>query len=160
MTTNDQARTLTTRLDPPTADTVEPTALTDRYVALWNESDPAKRRSLVEAVWAPSGGQILLSAPEEVRTVARSLGFDTVTFEARGHDSLFERVTRAFEEFVAPGTYRFRRQGDAVRISAGMVSFKWEMIDMKTGEVAGAGVNVLLLENDGRVRVDHLMVEP
>lgn len=44
--------------------------LTDRYVAVWNEPAPDRRRQRIAELWAPGGGQILVDPPEKVRAAA------------------------------------------------------------------------------------------
>lgn len=137
--------------------TDDPRALVERYVELWMEPDPAARRRRVEAVWAPDGQQIL-QPPAELRGTARALGFPHATLTVRGHDALEFRVTRAHEEFVASGRCAFRACGDAVRVGDA-VKFRWEMRSTADGAVAGAGVDVLLLDEKDRVRVDYQFID-
>jgi hypothetical protein len=77
--------------------------------------------------------------------------------QARGHAELEARVARAYEEFVAPGTFHFRPRDNAVRLGDA-VKFGWEMIDAG-GEVAGAGLEFVLLDPDGRIRSDYRFIE-
>src|SRR5690348_1309538 len=41
----------------PMTDTIETTTLGDRYIALWNEPDPAARRAMIRELWATDGSQ-------------------------------------------------------------------------------------------------------
>jgi hypothetical protein len=68
-----------------------PTELVERYVALWNEPDPERRRATVRALWTEDGGQIL-HPPKELREQAAALGFFASVLEARGHAALEQRV--------------------------------------------------------------------
>ncbi|WP_327682319.1 hypothetical protein [Kitasatospora sp. NBC_00458] len=124
-----------------------------RYVALWTESDAARRRAAVEELWAPDGVH-LLQPPEEIRKQAAELGFGGTALEARGHDALEERVTRAYEEFVAGGEFTFRGSGEAVRLRDA-VRLTWEMVAVAGGEVVGGGVDVLVLDGAGRIVTDY-----
>ena len=45
------------------------TELADRYVALWNEPDPDRRRQLIAGLWTEDGSHIL-QPPQEIREVA------------------------------------------------------------------------------------------
>jgi hypothetical protein len=47
--------------------------LVDRYVAVWNEPDSARRREAVRELWTADGVQ-LLQPPQEVRQAAAALG--------------------------------------------------------------------------------------
>jgi hypothetical protein len=44
--------------------------LCDRYVAVWNERDPKRRRAMVAELWAPDGEHLLVP-PQEVRQARR-----------------------------------------------------------------------------------------
>lgn len=129
----------------------------DRYVQLWNESDPEQREQAVRELWAPAGRQVL-QPPEDLRDRAAALGFPAATLEVRGHAELNVRVTRAHTEFVAPGTFTFRRRSEPVRLQD-VVTFTWEMVPVAGGDIAGIGRDVLLLDDDGRIRVDYQFIE-
>jgi hypothetical protein len=130
--------------------------LVERYVAMWNEPDAALRRAAVESLWAPDALHVV-RAPEELRAGADRLGFADLLMESRGHEALVYRVARAYEEFVAPGTFVFRYVGDADRLRD-VVTFRWEMVPRGGGEVAGTGLEVLLLGVDGRIAADYQFV--
>jgi hypothetical protein len=78
-------------------------------------------------------------------------------FEARGHDALEVRVTRSYEEFIAPGEFIFRARDNAARLDD-VVKFNWEMVRTSDGTVAAVGLEVFLLD-DGRIRIDHQFIE-
>ena len=130
--------------------------LADRYVAVWNEPDAGLRRTAVRELWTEDASHVL-QAPQEVRRTAGELGFATAVFEARGHAELERRVSRAHQEFVAPGTFTFRSRGDADRLHD-VVKFTWEMV-AGNGDLAGVGLEVVLLAPDGRIRHDYQFIE-
>jgi hypothetical protein len=130
------------------------TDLADRYVAVWNEPDHDRRRAAVHALWSDDAIHTLVP-PQEMRDRAAELGV-AVDLEARGHDSLEERVARAHDEFVARGGYLFRPAGEAQRLRD-LVKLRWEMV--QGDEVAVAGLQILLLDDDGRIRRDYQFVE-
>ncbi|MPZ81826.1 MAG: hypothetical protein GEV28_16070 [Actinophytocola sp.] len=132
-----------------------PTELADRYVAVWNEPDPDARRAAVGELWAEDGAH-LLQPPEQVVETAAGLGLDPV-FEARGHDALEVRVRLAYEEFVAPGEFTFRRRKDVARVHD-VVKLSWEMVSTSDGAVAGGGTDVLVLDATGRIRADYQFI--
>jgi hypothetical protein len=72
----------TATITPATA-----TGTVDRYVAVWNEPDPAARRSAIAGLWAPDGTEFVHEK------------------QFRGHEELAARVTGAHEAFVATGKY-------------------------------------------------------
>jgi hypothetical protein len=76
----------------------------------------------------------------------------------RGRSHALEaRVTSAYEEFIAPGEFSFRRRDDVKRL-ADVVKFRWQMVS-KDGEVAGVGLEFLILAHDGRIRRDFQFIE-
>jgi hypothetical protein len=135
----------------------DPNELADRYVALWNEPDPDRRRRAIAELWADDGVHIL-QPPQEVREIAARPGIGlTASLEARGHAALEARATSAHEEFVAPGEFSFRRR-DTVERLADVVKFNWEMV-AGNGEVAGVGLEFLVVAPDGRILRDYQFIE-
>jgi hypothetical protein len=63
-------------------------------------------------------------------------------------------VSRAYEEFVAPGTYEFRIQ-EAPRQLRDVITFRWESFHRKEGQVTGGGRDFLVLDDTGRIRFDY-----
>ena len=135
---------------------IKPAELVSRYVAVWNEPDAEIRRKAIQRLWTEDGAHIL-QPPEEIRKAANTLGFACTALEARGHDALEVRVTRAYEEFVAPGRFTFRARDNADRLT-NVVKFNWEMVS-SGGEVAGVGLEILVLDEDGRVKTDYQFIE-
>jgi hypothetical protein len=133
-----------------------PQELCERYVSAWNEPDADVRRQRVAELWSEGGYQVL-APPQDIRASASTLGM-TATLEAHGHDALQARVTRAYEEFVAGGGYIFRPHGDAERLRD-VVKFRWEMVPAAGGEIAGVGLEILLLDQDERIRADYQFIE-
>lgn len=129
--------------------------LVDRYVAIWNEPDAGRRRQAVAGLWSEDGLH-LLQPPQSTRDAAGALAVDAV-FQARGHEELEARVTRAYEEFVASGGYSFRSRGEGTRLGDA-VKFRWEMVS-GSGDVAGVGLEFLILSADGRIRIDYQFIE-
>jgi hypothetical protein len=135
---------------------IDPQELTDRYVAVWNEPDADVRRTAIRELWAVDAKHVL-RPPQDIRQAAEGLGFATTTLEARGHAALEFRVTRAHEEFVAPGAFTFSSRRNADRLHD-IVKFNWEMVS-PNGEVASVGLEVLVLDQDGRIRADYQFIE-
>jgi hypothetical protein len=131
--------------------------LADRYVALWNERDPEHRRVAIAELWTEDGAHVL-QPPQEARDIASRPGIGLAArFEARGHGALEARATSAHEEFIARGGFTFRRRDDVQRL-ADVVKFHWEMVS-KDGDVAGVGLEFLVLAPDGRIRCDYQFIE-
>ena len=136
---------------------INPTELADRYVALWNEPDPERRRAEVRAVWTEEGGQILLP-PQEIRERAAALGFFDSVLEARGHSALERRATVAYEQFIAPGEFTFRRRGGVIQLGD-VVRLEWEVAPLDGGPPTGGGTEFVLLSPDGRIRTDYQFID-
>jgi hypothetical protein len=133
------------------------TELRDRYVAVWNEHEPDRRRALVESLWAPDARHVL-QPPQEMREQAAALGFPFAALEAHGHIALRERVRIAHEEFVSPGTFAFRAQGEVVRVGDAL-RFEWEMLDQATQTPVGSGTQFVVLAADGRIQLDYQFID-
>jgi hypothetical protein len=111
---------------------------------------------MVRELWAADGAQVL-EPPQEVRDASAALGM-TARLEAHGHDELEDRVTRAYNDFVAPGEFTFRSRGNAARLGD-LVKFNWEMARADDGEVAAIGLEILELDADGQIRLDYQFIE-
>lgn len=136
----------------------DPNELADRYVKVWNEPDGDRRRAAIVDLWTEDGLHIL-EPPEEMRKIAARPGLGmTARLEAQGHDALEERVRRAHEEWVAPGEFTFRHRDNVARLGD-VVKFNWEMVSTRDGEIAGVGLDFLVLAPDGRVRIDYQFIE-
>ncbi|MFI5977666.1 hypothetical protein [Streptomyces sp. NPDC051452] len=130
---------------------------TDRYVAVWNEPDAERHRVAIRELWSADAVHVLRPPRESLQT-ADGLGFDRLVLEARGHHALEFRVTRAHKEFVAPGTFVFRSRGNTERLHD-VVKFNWSMAPQDGGEIAGVGLEILLLGPDGRLVSDYQFIE-
>jgi hypothetical protein len=114
--------------------------LVDRYVGVWNESDPTARRSTIEALWAAEGHHCMGA------------------HDVRGYDALDVRVTGSHERSVVAGGNVFRPAG-AIQQLPGVVKFRWDMARREDGTVAAAGVGFLMLDADGKITRDCLFTE-
>jgi hypothetical protein len=133
-------------------------AVAESYVAQWNEPDPAARRKRVRELWADDGLHVLVNPPQGVRDAATNLAVPAPPLEVRGFDALESRVARAYEMFVAAGEYRFEPDGEAVLLTPRVVGLRWAMVANAGGEAVGGGLDVLGLDDDGRIRTDHQYV--
>lgn len=132
-------------------------SISRRHAPITNEPDAALRRKAIEELWT-EGGAHILQPPAELRQVAAGLGFTSAGLEARGHDELQARVTRAWEEFVAPGTFTFRSRDNADGLR-NVVKFNWEMVPLGGGEATAVGLEILVLGPDGRIEADYQFIE-
>src|SRR5512133_1455046 len=134
----------------------EATEIADRYVAIWNEPHPETRGRMVAEIWSSDGVHVL-QPTQEAREAAAALAMGA-RFESRGHAELEARVANAHARFIAPGEYAFQGRGDAVRLGD-MVKFGWEMVPAAGGEPAGSGLEILILDAEGRARLDYQFID-
>ena len=144
-------------IESPETRTREAEHLADRYLALWNEADPERRRRLIAELWTEDGSQIL-QPPQEMREIAASPGIGLVaTLEARGHAELEARAATSYEQWVASVGLAFRLRNDVYRLRE-VVKFHWEAVS-PDGEVTAVGLVFLVLGTDGRIRRDYVFIE-
>ncbi len=110
--------------------------LAERYMQIWHEVDPELRRKGIAELWVEDGVQFLSSR------------------EYRGYDELEERIADAHKEFVQDGGFVFRPAG-SIDAHHNAVKLNWEMVPANGGEVAAVGTVFLLLNDDGRIRLDY-----
>jgi hypothetical protein len=108
--------------------------LADRYVAAWNEPDATKRLNAVAALWDPD---------------ALKGGRGGRRFGALGKLTLRSLETNGGQEgvlFRAAPTARRRRD---------VVTFRWEMLLADSDAVLASGLEFLIVDDEGRILVDH-----
>ncbi|HEY6481368.1 MAG TPA: nuclear transport factor 2 family protein [Streptosporangiaceae bacterium] len=124
---------------------IDPAQVADRYLAVWSEPDPQRRRAAIAALWAPDGIEFV----------------EGVQF--RGHDELEARVAEAHEAFVTSGKYTVTSDGD-VAVHDDVVTLTIQLAEAsgdRAGEVAWAARVFLVLRADGLIREDYqLTVQP
>ncbi|HXT78103.1 MAG TPA: hypothetical protein VN702_00945 [Acetobacteraceae bacterium] len=113
--------------------------LADRYAAVWNETDPERRRRAIAALWVRDGEHYV------------------GTREVRGYDALEQRITGSHEKNVRDGGHRFRAAQDA-RALRDVVTFHWEMLPAHSEEVVATGLEILVTDGRGRIRIDYQFV--
>ncbi len=112
-----------------------------RYVSMWHEPDPVRRRELIVGLWAEDAEDY------------------THKFVARGIDEIIARVTRAHEEWVASKGYVFQPAGNTDS-HHNLVKFFWQMVPKAGGPIAARGLDVFVLRADGRIRALYQFSEP
>src|SRR5918992_2310483 len=117
---------------PPETRTKEAEQLADRYLALWTEPEPERRRRMIAELWTEDGSQIL-QPPQEMREIAASAGLGmAATLEARGQAELEARAATSYEQWVGSAGLSFRRRDDVYRLHE-VVKFHWEAVSPATG---------------------------
>jgi len=105
----------------------DPEAMVARYLAPWNEADPARRRTLVEQAWQAAGTYV-----------------DPLA-EVAGHDGLDGLITAVQAQFAG---LRFRAAGTP-EAHHDRMRFRWELAP-PGGEAVAAGTDVATVGEDGR----------
>jgi hypothetical protein len=113
--------------------------LANRYVAVWSEPDPERRRQAIVRLWAADG----------VHYVG--------TREARGYEALELRVKGSYEKNVRDAGNRFRIVGD-VKTLRDAVAFHWEMLPANGDAVLATGLEVLLVDGHCQILVDYQFI--
>ena len=108
-------------------------ALADLYVAAWNEPDAAKRLSAIAALWAPD-----------------ALG----PSKAGGYSALTKLTLTASGKSAGREGIRYRAAPTA-RLRGDVVTFRWEMLLADNETVLANGLEFLIVDDDGRILVDH-----
>src|SRR3954471_23553636 len=137
-------------------DTQAAAELAERYVALWNEPDPDRRRRTIAELWAQDGRHIL-QPPQEIRAIAAQPGIAmTAILEAQGYAQIEARAASVYEHWVGSEGLSFRGRDDADRL-ADVIKLHWEGV-AKDGEVSAVGLSILVLAADGRIERDYTFI--
>ena len=102
----------------------------DGYFAMWNETDPARRREVIEATWAENASYV------------------DPMFAADGPEALDDMVAKVHERF--PG-HRFRLTG-TVSAHNDRAWWGWELAGPGDGTPVACGVDFAVPAPDGRLR--------
>lgn len=113
----------------------------DQYGAVWGESDAAARRDAIARLWEPDGVEYV----------------EGIQF--RGYQELDDRITHAYEQFIATGQYIVTMADDAVRHDD-LITFTVQFSNQEEEIVWSARVFILVGET-GRIREDYqLTIQP
>lgn len=113
----------------------------ERYMAMWHEPDPQRRREAVQALFA-----------EDAENASRS-------FIVRGQAEITGRVTRAHAQWVADKGCVFR----ALQPADGhhdVLRLRWEMVPKAGGAAEARGLDIFVLRDDGRIGALYQFAEP
>jgi hypothetical protein len=112
----------------------------ESYVALQNTLSSDIRRTRTTELWSPDG--------EYISETSVSRGHSAIEAEtARAHD------TRASKGLVFSPANRSHRHHN-------LVAFKWQLRAKDTGEVVTGGSDLVVLDEEGRIRRDYQYAEP
>src|ERR1044072_7235337 len=113
-----------------------PNALAERYVTLWNETDPVLRGKGVHDLYKPDALYVFYRK-------------DPI----RGHQAVIDQMTYT-QEIYWPMGYEFRAEPNAIG-HHNLVRLNWVMVTAGNGEMEMAGQDVLVLGEDGRIQADY-----
>lgn len=120
-------------------------ALVRKYVAVWEETDPERRRAAIADLWAEDGVEFVEGA------------------RFRGFAELEERVAGAYKAFVETGDYNVT-SADDVSVHQDIVTFTIQLVARRgddAGQVGWAARVFILLGDGDRIKEDyHLTVKP
>jgi hypothetical protein len=111
------------------ADMNNHTQLTDRYFAIWNETDGGRRRELIAKTWTDSASYL-----------------DPV-MQGDGHDGIDAMVQGVQEQFAG---HRFRQTG-AIDAHHDRIRFSWELAP-EGGPAVVSGTDFGVVAEDGRLQ--------
>ncbi len=107
--------------------------IVERYIAAWNETDPARRRGLVDSLWAEDGSST-----------------DPLA-DAHGRDEIDGLIGAVQEQF--PG-WQFTL-GGPVDAHHGLARFSWHLGPAGGAEPVVIGFDVAVTDGSGRLRAVH-----
>ncbi len=110
--------------------------IVDGYVAMWNETDPARRQAVIAATWTPGASYV------------------DPMFAADGYEALDALVAGVHGQF--PG-HRFRPTG-AIDAHHDRARWDWELGGPNGGTPVAAGLDVAILAPDGRLARGHRLL--
>jgi hypothetical protein len=102
----------------------------DGYFTMWNETDPARRRQIIERTWTQDATYI------------------EPLMAAEGHEALNDGVAALQAQFPE---HELRPAGQ-VDAHHDRVRWSWELLAPQGGEPLASGTNVGVLAPDGRLR--------
>ena len=108
---------------------MDTTALVDRYLAIWNETDAGRRRELIAGTWAGSGR------------------YTDPVFAAEGHAEIDAMVAGFHAQFSG---LTFVHTGE-VEAHHDRLRFTWDLLG-PDGSRQAAGTDVAVVDDDGRLR--------
>jgi hypothetical protein len=112
-----------------------------RYVAMWHEPDPLRRRQIVLELFA-----------EDAENYTRKS-------VSRGIEEIAQRVARAHDEWVAGRDQVFEPTGNT-DAHHHLVKFFWRMRPRNGGAVVSLGLDLFVFNEAGRIQALYQFIEP
>jgi len=104
-----------------------------RYIGMWHEPDQKRRHEIVLGLWAEDADNY------------------TRRFTAHGMQEILARVDRAHQEWVASKGFVFRPAGNTDEHN-NVIKFFWEMLPRSGGALEARGLDIFVLNREGRIR--------
>ncbi|MGH6856413.1 MAG: hypothetical protein ACRECP_01910 [Methylocella sp.] len=112
--------------------------LGELYTAVWNETDPQKRREMIADLWTAEGRHYVGAR------------------EVQGYEALEQRIIGSHEKNVRDGGYQFKVT--TVRALQDAVTVDWDMVRPAGSEAVAAGRDVLIVDADRRILTDYQFI--
>jgi hypothetical protein len=112
--------------------------LIGRYVACWNEPDPAARRKVIDETWSPAGV------------------YRNASTEYEGRDGIEQAVTEAYDAFSSNG---FAFEVASIQINHDAIRYQWLMVPRAGDEPDSIGTHVAVVDGDGRLVSDYQFID-
>ncbi len=68
-------------------------------------------------------------------------------------------MARSHEQFVEKQRFAFRARPGSIRLN-GTVRIGWEAVSTATGDGVGGGSDILVLDDNGRTKIDYMFPGP
>jgi len=125
------------QFNPTASDSSE---LADRYLAMWSEPDPMMRSRQIAELWAHDG---MLISDVSI---------------SKGHAAIEAQAARMRDAHAAKGLGFWSANG--TQVHNGLVKFSWKAADPGNEFVSDAWTDLLILDDNGRIRFDYQFAEP
>jgi hypothetical protein len=110
-----------------------------RYLAVWNDTDPAHRRAEIDRLWSAKA------------VYANALS------EYRGHEQIAHGITRSHDAWVGTG-HKFVSAGIAAT-HHNTARFVWHMFGPDGGDSVSIGTNFITFSEDGLIAGDYQFLD-
>jgi hypothetical protein len=122
-------------------DTIQRDAFLTRYMAMWHEPDAARRHGIIHSLFAANAENF------------------TRTMQLRGLAEITGRVDRSHTEWVANKGFIFRPTGNTDAHNH-LIKFNWEMVPKGGGAAEAKGLDIMVLDGEGRIQALYQFNEP
>lgn len=115
---------------------IDPRDFAKRYIAVWNESDAETRRKNIELIWS------------------EDIVHFTPMRQVHGLVEMGQRIVTNYDKYVGEGRFIFKLS-DHADGHHNVIKFNWVMVPHNGGLAMAAGSTFVVLDDDGRIRLDY-----